>query len=598
MIPSSTLVYDIETDSQDTSKANLKWFGAYSYQTKEYYMYDFNQKDEICELLDKHKYIIGFNNNSFDNPITERFTGEEYFSFTGGHYKIILDLWECLSPGMSYFGFRNKNRLAQMNIQLPNYKLKTICEYLKLDDEGSKGDIDYKIFQKDEWAEDEKEEIKKYLKQDIALTKKLFEWYEKQFEPMGELLSYDDRRKLKHLKSSIASLSYAIICNQTGMEVKFEENQPQNLKSYPGGHHINPRWELVIGNIIEIDFASAYPHAMMMGNLYSPVETDGWKGDDYYIVDGVYNNKKQGKVENVIKDIFIKRLQAKESDEKEKNMSYKLIINSAYGLTGNWRFKQLYNPTTAADCTHIVRTWMKRLAKRLEEEDFKCLYGFTDSIFVKIPKESDKKELMVVVNKVLEEFKSHVPFPLETFKMDIEEEIKLIWFLAKNCYMFVTKDDEIKYKSTLFNKNTPAVIMKVFEDYITPKIIKNLDIDFTEKELVDKIRECIEKDIYLASQKYSISDLESYKSRSSIQYQICERYGPGEHFLIPNKKSLGIGKSKTTKKRVGVRHCTIEDFQEKNLKVADIDITQLLKHLKPFFNRNEKLNYEQTKLTL
>ena len=158
------LIFDIETDSPKPEEANLKWFGAYSYIDKKYYLLDYTHKDEILNLIKRHTHLIGFNNNNFDIPITKKFLGEDAFK-----YKIILDLWECLAPkGNNGFGSYNKGRLLQMGItDLPNYKLKTICDFLKLD-EFSKGDIDYNIFKKNYWTKAEVAEIKKYLKQDTA----------------------------------------------------------------------------------------------------------------------------------------------------------------------------------------------------------------------------------------------------------------------------------------------------------------------------------------------------------------------------------------------------------------------------------------------
>jgi len=49
------------------------------------------------------------------------------------------------------------------------------------------------------------------------------EWYWDQFHPLGELLSKEDKRKLKHLRSSIPSLAYSIICNKAGLPTTFEE---------------------------------------------------------------------------------------------------------------------------------------------------------------------------------------------------------------------------------------------------------------------------------------------------------------------------------------------------------------------------------------
>lgn len=592
MIPPSTLVYDIETDSNKPEDANLKWFGAYSYLDDKYYSFQYNQLSEILSIIDKHKYIVGFNNMNFDNPITEKFAKSEVFK-----YKIIVDLWECLAPqGNGGFGKYNKNRLGNMNIKLNDYKLKTICEHLDLTKYGTKEDIDYDIFKKDTWTLQEQAEIKQYLFRDIKLTKDLFEWFEKQFEPLTKLMDKEDVRKLKHLKASLASLAYSIICYNSKIPIEFAEEKPLDLKSYSGGHHINPRWDLVTGNIIEIDFASAYPHAMMMGNLYSP-SNKGWNGAGYYDIEGTYKNTDMGSVESTIYKIFKERLKAKQSGDKHKQMAYKLIINSAYGLTGNWKFKSLYNLTSVSDCTLIVRTWMKKLAQHLEENGFTCLYGFTDSIFVKIPETLTKNDLMDLVEDVIEEFKSNMPFPLPTFKADVEEEIKMIWFVTKNCYLFITKNNEVKYKSTLLNKNTPQAVMKVFEEYIKPKMIKELDVNFSEEELVYQLKSVISSNHELASQKYNVSSLESYNSTTHINYQIAEVYGQGTHFLIPNTKMIGIGKDKGTKKRIPVRHCNIEQFKKNKLTTDDIDLSHLIKHLKPFI-RKKVLPEGQEKLQL
>jgi len=77
-----------------------------------------------------------------------------------------------------------------------------------------------------------------------------------------------------------------------------------------------------------------------------------------------------------------------------------------------------------------------------------------------------------------------------------------------------------------------------------------------------------------------------------MQYQISEKYGEGRHFLIPNKKNIGIGKQKTTKKKIGIRHCTMEEFKEKGLTINDISLKHLLSHLKPFYLRNESKTEE------
>ena len=171
------LILDIETDSLDIDKAKLKWFGAYSYLDKEYYLLPYTKMDEIKKLLTRHSVIIGFNQIEFDNPIIERVTGIE-LSY---NKKTNIDMLEIC-----------RKRLVNMGIEIKNYKLRTICETLKLDEFG-KGDIDYKIFYKNKWSKKEIIEIKKYLKKDIILTRSLFEYIQKTFKQLRKYLSEKEK---------------------------------------------------------------------------------------------------------------------------------------------------------------------------------------------------------------------------------------------------------------------------------------------------------------------------------------------------------------------------------------------------------------------
>ena len=567
------LIIDIETDSLDVDKAKLKWFGAYSYIDDKYYMLAYNQVKEIKSLLVRHRALVSFNGKEYDQPILER---HKY----NLDYKVLIDLYQMSAQkGNGDFGRGNKNKLIQMGIDIDKFSLKNIISVLKLDDV-NKGEIDYKIFQKDAWTLEEIKEIKKYLKQDLVLTKKLFEWYEEQFEPLKKFLSDKGQKNYHHLTRSLSSVAYEIICNKAGLKLEWGEKIP-GAKSFSGGHHINPRWNKVTGNIVNIDFTSAYPHALMMGNLYSP-KVGGWNGKPYFKIEGEYDNKKFGRIESALKDIFTERLKAKRRGDKQKSQAYKIVINSLYGLTGSPIFKSLYNTTTASDCTHIVRTWLKKLAKMIEESGFIVLYGFTDNLIVKIPEGFDEERLMIIVNDFINIIKQNMTFPLDTFGMEVEIRIKFIWFAAKNCYLYVTDKDEIDYMATILNKNTPDVIMQVFNEYMKPKIIKELDVAFTQEELILKINERLEKDLQLACEEHKVINKSEYKNETSQQYQISDKYGEGIHYLIPNTGDVGIGRSKSTKKRKATRYCTIQEFKTNKLTIDDIDLRKLVAHLKIF----------------
>jgi hypothetical protein len=177
---------------------------------------------------------------------------------------------------------------------------------------------------------------------------------------------------------------------------------------------------------------------------------------------------------------------------------------------------------------------------------------------------------------------------MNTFNLELETEMKFIWFIAKNCYLYVNSKDEIKYKSTLLNVNTPKVIMKVFEDYMKPKIIKELDINFTEQELTEQIKLKLKEDLLLAAEEHKVIDCSEYKSKTSLQYQISERYGSGIHYLIPNTTKLGIGKQKGTQKIKPIRYCSLKEFEDKKLTINDISLKKLIENLKPFLKYQNK----------
>lgn len=815
MASDDVLIYDIETDSLDTDTANLKWFGCYSYKTKEYKMLPFERINEIKALLRNHKVLVGFNNAEFDNIIL--MNNDDDISFD---YKTVIDLYKV-----------SDLRLGIMGIKPPNKKLKTIVEFLKLDEEG-KGDIDYSIFQKDEWSNDEIKEIKKYLKQDVEITKKLFDWFCKQFKPLKKYFSKKDADKFVHVKTSTASLAYRTICSIAKEKPTFRDKGEH--VDIAGGHHIINRVDKIAGHICSVDIVSAYPHAFLMGNLLSP-KKGGWDGGDYYNLGGEYEDKEYGKKERALRMIFNERLKAKKDKDKIKNQAYKIVINcfsedtevltvkglkplkecnvgelvysinqktekveikpithmyeqeykgdmvhfkdrnkdlmvtpnhdmlvkpsnnpkgsirkikaqhvntgrypdskpiegnrsisidmkqfsnsydcglpdyvwdydyrvlkclhdglydgdgdkgkyryttaskklrddmiklnlhlghrcsykqekrngkkywrvyrthsgkylksskyivknptnkiiccsvadnstimagrngnlqwtgqSFYGAVGNSVFEKVYDPVAAGDCTSMVRTWMKKMAAVLEQNGFQVIYGFTDSVMVKIPKGLTKEHLMVVVNSYVDNvIKKSVPFPQETYGFEIDKEMKFLWVITKNKYLWVNMDDTIGYRDTLFDTNTPKIVMKLFNEYITPKILKEMDVNFTEFELKNQLELLLKDNVHLAGKQYSVRSVECYDSKTSLHYQISEAYGEGKHFLIPNLARVGIGKAKGTLKRAPLRYCTYDEYKEYNLTPKDIDVSKLLEHLKPFYEGTEGDDPAQQKL--
>jgi len=552
------LIYDLETDSTNPEKANLKYHGDMDYDTGEVVMIPHTKGDLIKKRISEAKVLIGFNIKEYDNKILERFG-------VSTDYKTIIDLYQCLAPN-NFNSTSNKNRLADINpgLKLKNYKLKTIIEGLGLDDEGTKGEIDYKVFKKDEWNAEEHQVIQKYLKQDLLLPKKLFDWYRNIFKPLEQYLNPKDVERFKHLTCRSGGVGYKFLCHQAGLEETYRDwDEASKIKKesekVEGGHHIHPKYEKVRGTIICRDFVSHYPTIMVMAQLHRP------------------------EITSAIELNLNERLKAKYSGDKSTALALKVPLNSIYGICNNPVFEKVYDPHVASETTRIGRDLLKRYAKTIQIAGFIPLYGFTDSVYCGIPSKYTPEDLDMITNVFVDLTKAEFKKPLDSYGLGVDGVFKFMWFIEKkdNNYLCVTDDNKIKLKGGLFNKNCPQCITKTFEEYISPRIIRDLDIDFTEEELMNYVNQILTTNPELSAQEFSVKNLADYDSDTSIQYKISQKYGPGIHQLIPNTKDIGVG--------ISTSYCSIDDFNNNKLSVDDISKDRMMTYLKPFYSTKEKV---------
>ena len=181
MIPKETLVYDIESKTNgsgpgDVKKHKLRFFAAYSYLTNEYHFIDYRERDKIQQIINKHKYLVGFNNLYYDNQILIK----DGFSLK---YKLCIDLLKGIMERDKHIKFKD----SILAYHLDNYTLDTITRTLGLDVDGGKvTNFDYKLFDKDDMSDDEYDTCKFYTIQDIKITVKLWEWYFYLFNEWGQ----------------------------------------------------------------------------------------------------------------------------------------------------------------------------------------------------------------------------------------------------------------------------------------------------------------------------------------------------------------------------------------------------------------------------
>ena len=225
----------------DPSKDRLRIFGCYSYKTKKTYL--LKDKAEIQKIIDSHKFLVGFYNKKYDNPILER----EGISLK---YKIIIDLNKII-----------KTRASQMKIEkgmlgdlLMEYSLDYITKMLGIVDEDSgKQKIDYSIFQRKLWTAEETKTVIEYTERDIDVTRKLYEWVEAYFSGLKPFLNEVDVAKKVYLTSSIAGFAYKAICKEMAWEEKYGDTFSDGLR-IGGGYVSYPSGEVFKDNIYLLDF--------------------------------------------------------------------------------------------------------------------------------------------------------------------------------------------------------------------------------------------------------------------------------------------------------------------------------------------------------
>ena len=613
-IKEKVLIYDIECKTIEAQpnpeKDEFRAFGCYSYAIDEYYF--LTDLDQVKRTIDYHDYLVGFNNFIYDNVVLRRYLdndmNENYHNKYNSlqaffSHKYNLDLRQLFEKRVKVI-MVGKHLLDDI---LLRYDLDTVSRTIGVvkDGQGKITDFDYSLLAKPSWTAEEKKKIKEYTLRDIEVTKGLYEWVEDYFESFKDFVSWKNIKSKAYLTCTPSSFAYKAICKELNLEEEYEDVQGEG--SYGGGYVAYPAGESFDdsqGDIYLLDFNSLYPHINLQCNLFSP-HSSGWSGDGVFKTEGSYDDKQQGPVEKFLLSTYRKRQEFKKRDDPRES-ALKLVMNSIYGLSSSKRFKHLYRPHTASDCTSLGRQWIQLARRRFREAGYTNIFSDTDSVCV-LDEKRDKQKLLSVKDEIIKEIKANVPFPSDTFDMSIDAEIANIWFfkgklkkseedkhmdyednfnirrgLLKKNYIYLTKQADVVVKNLGVRKKSISLITRhIFWEILIPKIKAERVVKFSRAFLHETINNLLEKDISLAAIRYNVNAFETYKRASQLQAQIVKKYGPGIHFLIPNKR-YGVGKKKL--------YCTAEEFKQKNLRIQDIDLENVWQEL-DYFIEKEQLDF-------
>lgn len=606
---------DIRSNFDDYVRyAKCKWFGAYSYKHDIRYLLQVTDenKEDIRKLISQHSILIGFNSEEFDTPIL-------YNNDLIPEDIQFLQV-DCLTIlGSSVFqrhdGLSFKNRGALMGYKFKRNSLKVMAETMKL--ETQKGDIDWKIFQQDDWNDEEKEEIEKYLRGDVMATKQIFDKLWAFWLPFTEFISEVNIQKLSWIKSSIASLTYQAACYTMNVEETYGEpldRPPEKM----GGNVIEPKYEEA-KKVWYVDFASLYPHINVMFNIPAEITEDDsevktlFHHNKLFETRGHYDISQQHPLALDIKKKLKARMKLKKEDPDNPLIyTYKIFLNSLYGAQRSPIFEQVYSPNAGWDICWLGQQIQKYTEKRMKDFGFETIAGDTDSIFVVLNKDctikndTEKNYVQGCLNKIVEEINKNVPFPCNTFKIDIEQYIDYImWPFSeqpvkgvdgknlkneknrlikkrkgkKKNYVYIYNNDTIKIvglpiikdNATKLGQEMLIPLKKIFLELGSAKISKKTMKQMLRNKLLEP------DNIKLLAREFKVKPAESYKKESQIQAQISIGYFNGQAGVIELIKNKIVGNAGKTAK-----YCTIEEAFDYDLDIKDLDLTKIKNELEPF----------------
>ena len=168
-------------------------------------------------------------------------------------------------------------------------------------------------------------------------------------------------------------------------------------------------------NMAVFDFKSIYPSLIAAKNICP--STLGDKGNKSPEIDGknyYFDDKKEGFIPEVIKDLIEKRNKIRELLKKDKNpildaRSYalKTVANAMYGYMGFFGARW-YSKECAASITAWAREYIKLLDNECEKNNFNVIYNDTDSGVIELRDKTKEDALNFLKN-----FNKKLPSPIE-----------------------------------------------------------------------------------------------------------------------------------------------------------------------------------------
>lgn len=386
-------------------------------------------------------------------------------------------------------------------------------------------------------SDDTIQKFVEYCKKDVALCVQLFDYFTFDITEFQKMLNIDLQQLTLLAFSQIVEqylIEYAHKYNQIiPPRPLYEAIKERSNKRIKGAFVFDPKPGFY-ENIAVFDFTSLYPtiiesHNITKGTITLKKSPDAIKvpGFDFYI-----RQEKKGKayiptiIENIVKRrIAIKNKIKELKDNKEikvqksRLQTLKIIANSLYGYLA-FSMARWYSLEAAESVTAFGRYHIKNVIKTFEEEGFEVIYSDTDSIFVLI-KDNDEKK----ADKIADTINSSLPGLMTLEKEDIFE--KGIFVSQRGSIKGAKKKYALKDRKGHFKIAGMAMVRGDWSLIARDLQEKTIKL-FLDGNSVDEVLEYIKKEI---------SEIEKYPKESFIistklKKPVDEYESKGPHVIV------------------------------------------------------------------
>lgn len=542
---------------------------------------DRDARDRIINLLtEKGIVACGYNIKGYDLPIANGiyngFSPEQIYLIS----KMIINPSEQYSSKEAYrlFPFTKRRMYNVVHSDLMNDGTGSLKEkeaILGMDILESSVPFD-----KENLTESEKDDIIFYCKQDVYAS---MEYYRLVVKPyvttkltVGKVFGIPEETCYNSTNAKMVALVLKAKRYTFEDEDKVQIELPERIKRYCIDNVPKDIYEYIVNNAEtlkcrafnnDVNYGNGGIHSVYINNLYVESDTEytleNIDATSYYpsiliqlncLSRCVTNPKDFEKIFD--ERVAIKHKENKTSEDMDRQLAYKLILNTTFGASGN-KYLELYDPHMCTRTCRVGQLLLTALAEKLVNNvpDLKIIQSNTDGILVYYPRKWEKK-----VRALQEEWTKISGINMEN---DI---VQKIWQRDVNNYLMVMKNGKIKIKGGWLNDDmfrpgsvtlspTSAVVCSkaaqeflLYDKDIVDSIVNNNNLrDFiivctkgpTYREVIHRMNDGTEVPLFKANRVIATKD-ESYGSLYKVKYRLGKKSyvkmpSTPEHSLTMNK---------------------------------------------------------------